>query len=65
MLYQLHTVSDISADHRRALLADAEAYRLARTARLAAAAAPRPSARRRTVLGLRRLLRSRATRSPA
>jgi hypothetical protein len=39
MLNQLHTAADIAADHRRALLADAQAHRLARTARLGASSA--------------------------
>lgn len=43
MLTQLHTVADLAADHRRTLQAEADAYRLARTARLGASAgADRP-----------------------
>jgi hypothetical protein len=46
MLNQLHTAADLAADHRRTLHAEAEAHRLARTARLAApAAADRPARR--------------------
>ncbi|MFC5233349.1 hypothetical protein [Pseudonocardia zijingensis] len=33
MLNQLHTAADIAADHRRTLLAEADAHRLARVAR--------------------------------
>jgi hypothetical protein len=46
MLNQLHTVADLAADHRRTLQAEADAYRLARTARLAAPAAGTRPARR-------------------
>jgi hypothetical protein len=47
MLNQLHTAADLAADHRRALQAEADAYRLARTAQLGApAAAGRPTRRR-------------------
>jgi hypothetical protein len=47
MLNQLHTAADLAADHRRTLQAEADAYRLARTARLGApAAADRPARRR-------------------
>jgi hypothetical protein len=47
MLNQLHTTADLAADHRRTLLAEAEAYRLARTARRGApSAADRPARRR-------------------
>ncbi|TQM35771.1 hypothetical protein [Pseudonocardia cypriaca] len=47
MLNQLHTAADLAADHRRTLQAEADAYRLARTARLAApATGTRPAARR-------------------
>jgi hypothetical protein len=45
MLNQLHTAADLAADRRRTLLAEAEAYRLARTARLRAPAAARPARR--------------------
>jgi hypothetical protein len=34
MLNQLHTAADLAADHRRTLEAEADAYRLARTAAL-------------------------------
>jgi hypothetical protein len=33
MLNQLHTAADLAADRRRTLRAEADAYRLARTAR--------------------------------
>lgn len=33
MLNQIHTAADLAADHRRTLQAEADAYRLARTAR--------------------------------
>jgi hypothetical protein len=47
MLNQFHTAADLAADHRRTLLAEAEAYRLARTARRGAQSlADRPARRR-------------------
>jgi hypothetical protein len=47
MLNQLHTAADLAADHRRTLEAEADAYRLARTA------APVSRARRRWLRPLR------------
>jgi hypothetical protein len=62
MLNQLHTAADLAADHRRALQADADAYRLARTARRASpASGARPALRR----GWFQLLRACAGRAPA
>jgi hypothetical protein len=61
MLNQLHAVTDLAADRRRALQAEADAYRLARTAaRAPSAAAPRP-ARRRAWFQLLRLRAGRAS----
>ena len=56
MLNQLFTTADIAADHRRTLLAEAEAYRLAR------AAAPRPTTAREPRLPRLALPRRRRTR---
>jgi hypothetical protein len=62
MLNQLHATADLAADRRRTLLAEADAYRLARTARRARAVAetrpPRPR-------GLIQVLRVRLGRAPA
>jgi hypothetical protein len=46
MLNQLHTAADLAADHRRTLRAEADAYRLARVARLGGSAAAERPARR-------------------
>jgi len=57
MLNQLHTAADLAADCRRALRAEADAYRLARTARGAVPPTGAPGARRRGwlhLLGIRR-----------
>jgi hypothetical protein len=65
MLNQLHTAGDLAADHRRTLRAEAEAYRLARTARRGASVRNNRRARR----GWFQLLRPRgaqpAGRAPA
>ena len=45
MLNQIHTAADLAADHRRTLRAEADAYRLARTAQLRAPAADPPARR--------------------
>jgi hypothetical protein len=47
MLNQLHAAADLAADHRRALQAEADAYRLARTARSDTSASGARPARRR------------------
>jgi hypothetical protein len=47
MLNQLHTAADLAADHRRTLQAEADAYRLARTAERGAPVARSGPARRR------------------
>jgi hypothetical protein len=60
MLNQLHTAADLAADHRRTLQAEADAYRLARTARRGASASGATPARRR---GWFRLLRPATPRS--
>jgi hypothetical protein len=62
MLNQLHTIADFAADHRRTLQEDADAYRLARTARRAGSAAATGQARRR---GWAHLLRVRPGSAPA
>jgi hypothetical protein len=65
MLNQFHTVGDLVGDRRRTLRAEAEAYRLARTARRGASARRSRPARR----GWLQLLRTRgaqpAGRAPA
>jgi hypothetical protein len=53
MLNQVHTAADLGADRRRTLLAEAEAYRLARTARLGAPTVGGRPARRRWFDALR------------
>jgi hypothetical protein len=53
MLNQLHTAADLAADHRRTLQAEADAYRLARTARLAPSASEFRPAHRRSWFQLR------------
>jgi hypothetical protein len=62
MLNQLHTAADLAADRRHTLLAEADAYRLARTARGARATVeacpPRPR-------GWTQVLRLRLGRAPA
>jgi hypothetical protein len=55
MLNQLHTAADLAAEHRRALQAEADAYRLARTARSDTSAPGARPVRRR---GWLRLLRA-------
>jgi hypothetical protein len=61
MLNQLHTTADLAADRRRTLLAEADAYRLARTARRTVPAVePRLSRR-----GWAQLLRVLPGRAPA
>jgi hypothetical protein len=62
MLNQLHTAADLAADRRRTLQAEADAYRLARTARHAPSAAGAQPARLR---GWVQMLRVRAGRAPA
>ncbi|GAA5121665.1 hypothetical protein [Pseudonocardia adelaidensis] len=62
MLNQLHTAGDLAADRRNTLRAEAEAYRLARTARLARSVSEARPARRR---GWLQLLGVRAGRAPA
>ncbi|TWF77760.1 hypothetical protein FHX44_113674 [Pseudonocardia hierapolitana] len=62
MLNQLHAAADIAADRRRALQAEADAYRLARTAGRAPSASGARPARRR---GWFQLLRVRAGRASA
>jgi hypothetical protein len=62
MLNQLHTAADLAADHRRALQAEADAYRLARIAQRGAPAAGSRPARRR---GWLQLLRVRRAAGPA
>jgi hypothetical protein len=62
MLNQLHTVADIAADHRRTLLAEAEAERLARSA---TPARPQQRPRGHDRLGLLRRLGRRAAGTPA
>jgi len=62
MLNQLHTASDIAAEHHRALLAEAEAYRLTRTAGFARAR--RTPARHRARLRTLRALLQRMTGGP-
>ena len=62
MLNQLHTASDIAADHRRELLAEADAFRLARLA--AAGPRNRPSAQGTRVTRFVRSLTRRATNTP-
>ena len=54
MLNQLHTAADLAADHRRTLEAEADTYRLARTA--APVSRTRSAARRRWLGPLRPLL---------
>jgi hypothetical protein len=61
MLNQLHAAADLAADHQRDLRAEAEAYRLARTAQLAPSAPGARPARR----GWLQLLRLRAGMAPA
>jgi hypothetical protein len=55
MLNQLHTTADLAADRRRTLRAEADAYRLARTAGAAASAAEVRPGRRRSLLQFLRL----------
>jgi hypothetical protein len=59
MLNQLHAAADLAAEHRRDLLAEAEAYRLAHHARRGGAQADRPARRRWS--GLLRLVLRRVT----
>jgi hypothetical protein len=59
MLNQLHTTADLAADRRRTLLAEADAYRLARAARRTDAAVE-PRLPRRRWAQLLRVLPGRA-----